>query len=135
MVSLTASGTTAGWTSTERNAWSSWRRSCDRPNIPMNPKDEPRRAIGSPRSLSIDANMDPLGNCRIFAFFRASDKAAAVPQLLRQGGRREAVFRQDALAIGREDRHREPVGIRWRIGDHGQAVVGADRKLVRQRDD
>jgi hypothetical protein len=46
----------------------------------MNPKDEPRRAIGSPRSLSLDADMGPLGNRRIFAFFSASDKAGAVPQ-------------------------------------------------------
>src|SRR5258705_8132749 len=66
-------------------------------------------------------------NIRVFQSVRQGWRSAA--ELLRQGRRREAVFRQDALAIGRKDQHREPIGIQWRIGDYSQAVVGADRKL------
>ena len=55
--------------------------------------------------------------------------------LLRQSRGGKAVLRECVLSIRRQDEHRELVGGGRCIGDHGEPVVGADRELVRQRDD
>src|SRR6185369_13791010 len=55
--------------------------------------------------------------------------------LLRQTRRGKAVFCQRALAFRRENEHCEFVRRRRGAVHHGQAVIGADRKRVRQCDD